>query len=356
MKKRFLPFSLLLVIMILGQAVIADQGGHYVPRTQPTMNAESFMGSLRANQQTGLIDPADMLKAMQAPATRGTADNPLYWISMGPDNMGGQTTAILYDNKKNPYGNPNGVVYIGSKGGGVYKTYNHGITWHQVGGLDLMVSCMVQDADGVIYVGTGDGNNGINYNGLSQQGYDNSFIGTGLYALTNDEFELVKAPTADEWLYINDLAIAGNLLLAATDEGLMCSNDKGHNWTNAVEGKAVSVTAYASQGFVFEGWYNGDTKLSASTTLSGFTMPSANTTLTACFTYNPTTPADPVSSYALGDVNQDRELNVTDVIVLTNYIMNPDPNTPILLYDTNSDGEVNVTDVIRLVNKIMNNQ
>lgn len=85
-------------------------------------------------------------------------------------------------------------------------------------------------------------------------------------------------------------------------------------------------------------------------------MPSANTTLTARFTYNPTTPADPVSSYTLGDVNQDRELNVTDVIVLTNYIMNPDPNTPILLYDTNSDGEVNVTDVIRLVNKIMNNQ
>lgn len=124
----------------------------------------------------------------------------------------------------------------------------------------------------------------------------------------------------------------------------------------AEAGKAVSVTAYASQGFVFEGWYNGDTKLSASTTLSGFMMPSANTTLTARFTYNPTTPADPVSSYALGDVNQDRELNVTDVIALTNYIMNSDPNTPILLYDTNSDGEVNVTDVIRLVNKIMNNQ
>ena len=95
MKKRFLPFSLLLVIMILGQAVaIADQGGHYVPRTQPTMNAESFMGSLRANQLTGLIDPADMLKAMQAPVTRNAADDPLYWLTMGPDNMGGQTTAI----------------------------------------------------------------------------------------------------------------------------------------------------------------------------------------------------------------------------------------------------------------------
>ena len=215
MKKRFLPFSLLLVIMILGQSVIADQGGHYVPRTQPTMNAESFMGSLRANQKTGLIDPADMLKAMQTPATRNAADDSLYWISMGPDNMGGQTTAILYDNRLYQ-GHTNGLVYIGSKGGGVYKTYNHGITWHQVGGLDLMVSCMAQDADGVIYVGTGDGNNGVAYNGLDQQGYDNSFVGTGLYTLTNDVFELVKAPTSSEWLYINDLAFAGNLLLAAT--------------------------------------------------------------------------------------------------------------------------------------------
>ena len=104
-----------------------------------------------------------------------------------------------------------------------------------------MVSCMTQDADGVIYVGTGDGNNGVAYNGLDQQGYDNSFVGTGLYTLTDDVFELVKAPTASEWLYINELAFAGNLLLAATDGGLMCSNDKGHNWTTVINGNAVSV-------------------------------------------------------------------------------------------------------------------
>ena len=241
MKKRFLPFSLLLVIMVLGQSMaIADQGGHYVPRTQTTMNAESFMGSLRANQNTGLIDPADMFKAMQVQATRNGANDPLYWISMGPDNMGGQTTAVVYDNRLYQ-GHPNGVVYIGSKGGGVYKTYNYGVTWHHVGNLDLMVSCMIQDADGTIYVGTGDGSNGVNYNGLDQQGYDNSFAGTGLYKLVDDAFELVKAPTADEWLYINDLAIAGSKLLAATDDGLMYSNDKGQTWAVAVEGKAVAV-------------------------------------------------------------------------------------------------------------------
>ena len=192
------------------------------------------MGSLRANQQTGLIDPADMLKAMQTPAMRNAADDPLYWLTMGPDNMGGQTTAIIYDNKSN-------AVYIGSKGGGVYKTYNSGITWHQVGGLDLMVSCMAQDADGVIYVGTGDNGAAAAHNGLDQQGYDNSFVGTGLYTLTNDVFELVKSPSADEWYYINDLAVAGNTLIAATTEGLKYSNDKGQTWAVAVEGNAVSV-------------------------------------------------------------------------------------------------------------------
>ena len=244
MKKRFLPFSLLLVIMILGQAVIADQGGHYVPRTQPTMNAESFMGSLRANQNTGLIDPADMFKAMQAPTMKNRDDNSLYWINMGPDNMGGQTTAVLYDNTKNASGYPNGVVYIGSKGGGVYKTYNYGVTWHQVGNLDLMVSTMVQDKDGVIYVGTGDGGDNINHNGLTDMGYDNSFVGTGIYAIdarNNDAVTRVLAPTEEEWLYINELAIAGNILLAATPEGLKYSNDKGQTWNVAVEGNADEV-------------------------------------------------------------------------------------------------------------------
>ena len=234
MKKRFLPFSLLLVIMILGQSVIADQGGHYVPRKQIN-NAESYMGSLRANQKTGLIDPADMLKAMQVQTTRDASDDPLYWINMGPDNMGGQTTAIVYDNQGT------GVVYIGSKGGGVYKSYNYGHTWHQVGGLDLMVSCMVQDANGVIYVGTGDGDDAVTHNGLDQQNYDNSFVGTGLYTLVNDVLEQVVTPTEDSWLFVNDLAIAEGKVLAATDEGLLYSSDNGRNWSAAVEGKAVSV-------------------------------------------------------------------------------------------------------------------
>ena len=124
----------------------------------------------------------------------------------------------------------------------------------------------------------------------------------------------------------------------------------------AEAGTYPTVTAYANQGFVFDGWYNGNTKVSESTTLNTFAMPAANTTLTAKYVFNPTAPDEPESSYSLGDVNRDRELNVTDVVGLTNYVMSPDGNIDTFLYDTNKDGEVNVTDVVRLVNKIMNNQ
>ena len=50
------------------------------------------------------------------------------------------------------------------------------------------------------------------------------------------------APTEDSWLFVNDLAIADGKVLAATNEGLMYSSDGGHNWSAAVEGKAVYAT------------------------------------------------------------------------------------------------------------------
>ena len=248
MKKRFLPFSLLLVIMILGQSItIADNGGHYVPRTQGTATAEQFMSEMRANQNTGLIDPAWMIKAAQNQSTRDASDDPLYWLNMGPDNMGGQATAIVYDNKINPNtGGSTGVVYIGSKGGGVYKTYNYGITWHQVGDKDLMVSCMAQAADGTIYVGTGDGSAAVTYNGLSEYGYDNSFVGSGIYKIVNDEVSVLPSTVpsinaVSEWSFVNDIVMLGNTILAATNEGLKSSNDNGATWATVLEGVCMEV-------------------------------------------------------------------------------------------------------------------
>lgn len=229
-----------MAVLVLGQFAIADNGGHYVPRTQGNTTADSYMASLRANQHTGLIDPAMMLQAAKGQA-KATAADTLYWISMGPDNMGGQTTAIVFNPENNQ-------VYIGSKGGGVYKSYNQGVTWHQVGKQDLMVSCMVRANDGTIYIGTGDGDDAVSHTGLDQQGYENSFVGTGIWKLENDVLSQITSTVpslsnVEAWSFVNDLAYADGKLFAATGEGLKYSADKGATWTMLVEGNAIEVRA-----------------------------------------------------------------------------------------------------------------
>ena len=245
MKKRFLPFSLVLGIMILGQSAQADNGGQYVPRVKGTATAESMMRDMRVNQATGLIDPALMIAASKDAGTIAKDNTPIYWVEMGPDNMGGKTTSIVYNNA-----NMN-EVYIGSMGGGVFYTWNQGISWHQVG-ENLMVSCMVQDTDGTIYVGTGDGANAVSYNGLADASYENSFIGSGLYTIKNNVMSRVEStiPTSingvTEWSFINDLAIVGNKLIAATETGLRYSSDKGATWQYA-QSEGADITGSAFQ-------------------------------------------------------------------------------------------------------------
>ena len=220
MKKRFLPFSLLLVIMMLGQAVMADGGGRYVPRAKETTSVEAFMSSMRVNQHTGLIDPAWMIAASKQNVTNTKDDEllPLYWINMGPNNLGGRTTSVVYNNQ-----NQN-EVFIGSMGGGVYYT-TQGVTWKQVG-EDLLVSCMAQASDGTIYVGTGDGAAAYTYNGMADLGYENGFIGSGIYTVKNLTMERMAgtAPISQnevvEWAFVNDLVVDGNNLIAATSDGL----------------------------------------------------------------------------------------------------------------------------------------
>ena len=85
-------------------------------------------------------------------------------------------------------------------------------------------------------------------------------------------------------------------------------------------GQKVTVKAQnITPGFVFEGWYEGETQVSTSASFS-YTMPTRDVTLTAHLTYNPTSPGDPTGSQAdvdqntvkPGDVNGDGEVNEVD--------------------------------------------
>ena len=59
--------------------------------------------------------------------------------------------------------------------------------------------------------------------------------------------------------------------------------------------------------------------------------------------------------YALGDVNHDGVLNITDVTLLINAVLNDDLSTVCTTCgDFNEDGAVNVTDVTQLISYINN--
>ncbi len=58
----------------------------------------------------------------------------------------------------------------------------------------------------------------------------------------------------------------------------------------------------------------------------------------------------------LGDVNQDGEINVEDIVLAVNYTLNISDLSPLETYlsDLNQDGNVNILDVILMINAILN--
>lgn len=243
MKKRFLQLSMLLITIVLAQASIVANAagiqGKYTPRTGSKATISSFMKSIRANQETGLIDPA-LLIAGQKAAQTSSKDGNLTWDYAGPDNFGGLTKAVIYNN--------DGTVLIGTMGGDIYKTTNGGVTFQKITNLSLPISCMSKNSAGDIFIGTGDGRDAHLLNGMSDLGYEAGFIGQGIYKMaagsTTPEVLASTTPTATNgWGYVNELAITGNKIYAATAAGIMVSEDNGESWTNIQEGSFRSVKA-----------------------------------------------------------------------------------------------------------------
>jgi hypothetical protein len=214
-------------------------------------SSESYLNSLRANQVSNIVNPADVVTAAQdaMALTSGRSANLLEWTSLGPDNFGGKTTAIVYDNQ-DASGN---TVFAGSVGGGVWKSTNEGITWHKISDLSLMVSCMMQTSNGDLYVGTGDGFNAQTYTGLGDLGYSSGFAGTGLYKSTDGENFIQIASTAPvvnnntaDWAFIYKIAINDGVIYAATNTGLKYSTDGGATWSLAKDNENNDLAAVAT--------------------------------------------------------------------------------------------------------------
>ena len=155
------------------------------------------------------------------------------------------------------------------------------------------------------------------------------------------------------------------LFLNCTPEGACSFNLT--SGTKVSVGSWKTVTAYANSGYVFDGWYQASTRVSTALSFNYYMESMENVTLTARFTYNPVNPGEPdldlselyeelgltLSNKALGDVNGDGVIDVTDAVqIINNYLHNNDVDKSV--YDMNKDGIVDATDAVQVVNHYLN--
>lgn len=217
MKGKNLLLSLLAVFCGMALTVHAQQTGSPQEMT--------YLQKARVNQETGTINPEDVLKAREQMANMSASRSlNLDWIEGGPDNFGGFVSAVLTDNQDES-GN---TIYAGAFTGGIWKTTNGGLIWNKINPStkNLFVSSFAQADDGTIYASTG---------------IKDRFIGQGLYKSENgQDFTLLSATepnfkNADApWSYTQKVVIQnGGTLYVATNDGLMVSTDNGSSWEKA---------------------------------------------------------------------------------------------------------------------------
>jgi len=249
MKKRFLPFTFFLSLAALAVVLTAykpfnNLEGDVVKTSnnaKNVVNTNSYLQLVRNNETTGLLNPRAFIKAREeADAIRHMkSTNVIDWNIMGPDNVGGRTRAIIYDNQ-DANGN---TVYAGAVTGGLWKSTDNGITWSKINtaNQNLFVSCMTQADDGTIFVGTGESFNLQKFSQLGQLGYATGLMGSGLYKSSDgNNFELIPStkpslniPSLD-WAFINRVQVDANgRIYAATNTGLKYSDDNGSSWLTA---------------------------------------------------------------------------------------------------------------------------
>jgi hypothetical protein len=259
MKSRVLPLSLVTLVVLLGafmiSATIIKPG--FLPAAnndsgQEAMASEAFLAMLRNNQLTGSLDPADVINArLQAEkiALQNGSREDFFWSFLGPNNVGGRTRALIFDNT-DAGGN---TIIAGAVSGGLYKSTDGGLIWYKLNGekTNLNVSCLAQAPDGTLYAGTGEGFTIQNYSLFQDLGYNGAFVGSGIYKSTDGEsFNLLgaTAPAANNdtanFAYVNRLAVnpVSNVVYAATNNGLWFSTDEGISWNMAKVGDTAYLT------------------------------------------------------------------------------------------------------------------
>ncbi|MCU0370254.1 MAG: T9SS type A sorting domain-containing protein, partial [Bacteroidales bacterium] len=242
MKKRPLPLGYFILTIALASifisATLTGDDKSVTKKEQST----TYISKVRNNQVTGKIDPADYLKAVrqveQQASSRSGQEFDFDWNLLGPNNLGGRTRALLFDNRDTS----GQTLFAGSVTGGLFRSDNGGGKWYRIADNvgNLNVTSITQAGNGDIFVGTGEGFQVQDYTVLDNWGYATGFMGQGVFKSTDGlNFSLLAStkPALNgndelEWGYVNEISAhpANGDLYAATNTGLKFSGDGGNSW------------------------------------------------------------------------------------------------------------------------------
>lgn len=204
-------------------------------------SAEWFFNNQK--NPAGIIDERAMVAAQkQVEAQMMLQSNTITtasaaWTELGPDNVGGRTRAILIDKNNASHmlaGGISGGLWVSNDAAGNWTAHPQLSTMR-----NLCVSTICQAANGDIYFGTGEGLYYLLGTGAG------GFIGGGIWKSTDGGTTFARLTatipdsnsTSGQWASVNKMAADPtnpNRIYAATNKGLMMTDDGGATWTNPV--------------------------------------------------------------------------------------------------------------------------
>jgi hypothetical protein len=145
-------------------------------------------------------------------------------------------------------------MWIGSVGGGIWKTTDSGSSWQFISDFlpGLAIGCMVIDPANpdILYAGTGEGF--FNGDSLPGVGILKSTDGGVHWSQIQSTVPTNNDPTRDDWGYVNRIAINptnSNTILVATNKGIFRTVDGGIGWTKTSTYPAFDVKYHPTDGF-----------------------------------------------------------------------------------------------------------
>ena len=185
----------------------------------------------------GVIAPGSMARAISQKRAMTANHKALVsgWQEVGPANLSGRSTCLAID-PNHPL-----TMWMGSAGGGVWKSTDGGTTWSPQGDTlkSLAVNALILDPNDhtTLYAGTGEG-----YFNIDAVG------GFGVFKSLDGGTTWTQMPGTASWSNVNRIAIQpgnSNIMLASVKYGgIYRSTDAGTTWKQVVAAQSGHAIAF----------------------------------------------------------------------------------------------------------------